>query len=81
MATQNARSLGDLSRFFTARDDILGRLDAYFSPRDTGGKPRREFLLHGLGGVGKTQIALKAADGLEKRQVATHSVKTPMANR
>ena len=76
MATQNARSLGDLSRFFTARDDILGRLDAYFSPRDTGGKPRREFLLHGLGGVGKTQIALKAADALEKRHVSTRFVES-----
>jgi Cdc6-like AAA superfamily ATPase len=53
-----------------ARDDILSKLDNCFSPRDTKGKPRREFLLHGMGGVGKTQIALKAADDFEERYVA-----------
>jgi ATP-dependent Clp protease ATP-binding subunit ClpA len=47
----------------------LGKLDACFPVRDTGGKPRREFLLYGLGGVGKTQTALKAADNLEDRYV------------
>ncbi len=70
LTTQEARSLGDISRFFTARDDILDKLDACFPPRDTRGKPRREFLLYGMGGVGKTQIALKAADQLEDRYVA-----------
>ncbi len=70
LTTQEARPPGDISRFFTARDDILDRLDACFSPRDTRGKPRREFLLYGMGGVGKTQIALKAADQLEDRYVA-----------
>jgi Cdc6-like AAA superfamily ATPase len=61
-----------------ARDDILKKLDACFPPRDTRGKPRREFLLYGLGGVGKTQVALKAADNLEERYVAP-SVETPRA--
>ncbi|KAK3310503.1 uncharacterized protein B0T15DRAFT_518680 [Chaetomium strumarium] len=66
-STQDVQPLGDVSCFFMARDDILDKLDAHFSPRDTKGKPRREFLLYGLGGVGKTQIALKAADNLEDR--------------
>jgi ATP-dependent Clp protease ATP-binding subunit ClpA len=48
----------------------LGKLDACFSARNTGGKPRREFLLYGMGGVGKTQTALRAADDLEDRFVA-----------
>jgi hypothetical protein len=69
LSTQKAQSLGDISCCFVARDDILGKLDTCFQPRDTRGKPRREFLLYGLGGVGKTQIALKAADNLEKRHV------------
>ena len=69
MTTHEAQSLGDISRFFMARDDILSKLDNCFSLRDTKGKPRREFLLHGMGGVGKTQIALKAADDFEERYV------------
>jgi tetratricopeptide (TPR) repeat protein len=70
LSTREAQALGDTSRFFTGRQDILERLDACFAVRDTGGKPRREFLLYGMGGVGKTQIALKAADDLEDRYVA-----------
>ncbi|GAB1310985.1 Calcium-independent phospholipase A2-gamma [Madurella fahalii] len=67
LSTQEAQPLGSTTRFFTGRDDILAKMDIYFSPRNTGGKPRREFLLHGMGGVGKTQIALKTADDLEER--------------
>lgn len=57
------------SYFFTGRQDILDKLDSFFSPRDTGGRPRREFLLYGMGGVGKTEIALKMADDLDTRHV------------
>jgi Cdc6-like AAA superfamily ATPase len=67
LSTDGAQALGHTSRFFTGRDDILCTLDACFPVRETGGKPRREFLLYGMGGVGKTQIALKAADDLEDR--------------
>ncbi|KAJ7487086.1 hypothetical protein FB451DRAFT_776392 [Mycena latifolia] len=41
---------------FTGREDILGVMSKYFNT-DIG--RRHSFLLHGLGGVGKTQIALK----------------------
>ncbi|KAK4170202.1 hypothetical protein QBC43DRAFT_196930 [Cladorrhinum sp. PSN259] len=67
LSNKNARSMEEPSRFFTGREDILNKLDKYFSARNTGGKPRREFLLYGLGGVGKTQIALKAAEQLKER--------------
>ncbi|KAK4043689.1 hypothetical protein C8A01DRAFT_12835 [Parachaetomium inaequale] len=67
LSTLEAQALGDTSRFFTGREHILDRLDVCFAERDTGGKPRREFLLYGMGGVGKTQIALKAADNIEDR--------------
>jgi len=78
LATQEERPLGAvvMSRFFVAREGILGKLDTCFSPRDTRGKPRREFLLYGMGGVGKTEIALKTADALEDRQ-ATPSLVEP----
>ncbi|KAK4145442.1 acyl transferase/acyl hydrolase/lysophospholipase [Dichotomopilus funicola] len=59
--------LGEASRFFTARDSVLQKMDVFFSPRDAKGKPRREFLLFGPSGVGKTQIALKFANQVEKR--------------
>ncbi|KAJ9157872.1 Patatin-like protein 2 [Pleurostoma richardsiae] len=53
---------GISSRNFTGRRDILDRLDSYFVPRVENGPPRREFLLWGMGGIGKTQIALKFAE-------------------
>ena len=61
--------MGMTSSFFTGRQDILQKLDAFFAPRDTGGSPRREFLLHGMGGVGKTEIAFKVSEVHEKRLV------------
>ncbi|KAL2154298.1 hypothetical protein VTH82DRAFT_2974 [Thermothelomyces myriococcoides] len=65
LSTLEPQHLGYTSRFFTGREDILAKLRACFHERNTGGKPRREFLLYGMGGVGKTQIALKIADELE----------------
>ncbi|KAK4181732.1 putative calcium-independent phospholipase A2-gamma [Triangularia setosa] len=62
-----ARFRSEPSQFFTGREDILDRLDRFFTKRDTGGKPRRQFLLYGIGGAGKTQIALKFADLVEER--------------
>ncbi|KAK4239690.1 hypothetical protein C8A03DRAFT_13946 [Achaetomium macrosporum] len=61
------RSMGMTSRFFTGRQDILERLDAYFCARNTGGRPRREFLLHGMPGVGKSEIAVKFSEMFEDR--------------
>jgi hypothetical protein len=47
------------SRIFHGRKDILLKMHEYFS-RDIG--KRHISLLHGLGGSGKTQIALKFID-------------------
>jgi hypothetical protein len=44
------------SRIFHGRKNILERMHSYFS--ETGGQ-QHIFLLHGLGGAGKTQIGLK----------------------
>ncbi len=52
---------------FKGRRTILGRLDAYFCLRASGVYRRREFLLFGLGGSGKSQIALKFAEVCEQR--------------
>lgn len=73
LSTNEAQELGHTSRFFTGRVDILDKLDACFPVRETGGKPRREFMLYGMGGVGKTQLALKAADDFEDRCVTPAS--------
>ncbi|KAK4230672.1 hypothetical protein QBC38DRAFT_468512 [Podospora fimiseda] len=67
LSNKKARSMPKSNGFFTGREEILERLNTFFSPRDTGGKPRREFLLYGLGGVGKTEIALKAAEMMGDR--------------
>ncbi|KAL1841262.1 hypothetical protein VTJ49DRAFT_7264 [Mycothermus thermophilus] len=60
-------ALGTSSPFFTGREDILSKLDRLFSLRDTKGYPRRECLLYGMGGVGKTEIARKAAEMFRTR--------------
>ena len=45
---------------FTGRDDVLALLKNHFRPRDNRQPTaRRTFLLHGMGGIGKTQICLK----------------------
>ncbi|KAL2161433.1 hypothetical protein VTH06DRAFT_7994 [Thermothelomyces fergusii] len=62
LLSSKARSMGTTSSFFIGREDILERLDSFFAPRNTGGSPRREFLLHGVGGVGKSEIALKFSE-------------------
>ncbi|TPX16723.1 uncharacterized protein E0L32_003664 [Thyridium curvatum] len=50
---------GVSSRLFTGRREVLERLGEVFHSRPAGSGPRREFLMYGMGGVGKTQIALK----------------------
>ncbi len=42
---------------FTGRGTYLERLKDYFGSNAT--EQRKSFLLHGLGGIGKTQICLK----------------------
>jgi len=42
---------------FTGRSAYLERLKDYFGSSATG--QRKSFLLHGMGGIGKTQICLK----------------------
>ncbi|QRV95648.1 kinesin light chain [Ceratobasidium sp. AG-Ba] len=44
---------------FTGRKDVVERIVSCIAK---GGTQRRVFVLHGLGGAGKTQLALKAAD-------------------
>ncbi|KAK3329565.1 hypothetical protein B0H66DRAFT_526949 [Apodospora peruviana] len=63
---QRANSGGIASNFFTGRNDILDRLSTFFEKRENNPVPRREFLLYGLPGVGKTQIALKFRQMMEK---------------
>ena len=57
------------SALFTGRTAFLGTIEQYFSKRDHGLRPRREFLLHGMGGAGKTQLALKFAENYADRCV------------
>ena len=57
---------------FTGRGDYLEKLCAYFSPR-ADSRPRRLFLLYGVGGIGKTQISLKFAE-----ENASQSVSNPL---
>ncbi|KAK4201770.1 putative calcium-independent phospholipase A2-gamma [Triangularia verruculosa] len=65
--SDRSKSMGIPSNFFIGRDDVLKKIDHIFCERDTGGTPRREFLLWGIGGVGKSEIALKAAEHLDGR--------------
>ncbi|KAJ7811658.1 acyl transferase/acyl hydrolase/lysophospholipase [Mycena leptocephala] len=53
------------SRIFQGRQDILAKMDEYFS-KDVG--ERHIYVLHGLGGSGKTEIALKFLDMISRHQ-------------
>ncbi len=62
-----------VSTRFKGRGQIVEKLSAFFIPRGDGKYPRREFLLHGMGGAGKSQIALKFAEDYEERCVQSPS--------
>ena len=48
------------SNLFTGRTDIIAKLKKHFSTNTTDQIQRRKyFLLHGMGGIGKTQICLR----------------------
>ncbi|KAK1730752.1 uncharacterized protein BDZ83DRAFT_747077 [Colletotrichum acutatum] len=47
---------------FTGRLDILSKMERHFYERPSGSSPRRHLRIWGMGGVGKTQIALKFRD-------------------
>lgn len=51
------------SDIFTGRDAVLKKLEEFFIGHDR----RRKFLMHGLGGSGKTELALTAFYGFAKR--------------
>jgi Cdc6-like AAA superfamily ATPase len=56
-----APDLSKLILYFTGRSELLNRLSNLFAPRRAGGQ-RREFLLYGMGGVGKSQIATRFSE-------------------
>ncbi|KAG6807045.1 hypothetical protein H0H92_009013, partial [Tricholoma furcatifolium] len=47
------------SPLFTGREDILLQLEVYFSQSSLVKREQQRFVLHGLGGAGKTQIMRK----------------------
>ncbi|KAK1452187.1 hypothetical protein CMEL01_06761 [Colletotrichum melonis] len=47
---------------FTGRLDILNKMERHFYERPSGSSPRRHLRIWGMGGIGKTQIALKFRD-------------------
>lgn len=67
-----AQLMGTTSPFFTARDKTLDRLVRYFDRGESKDTERREFMLHGMGGVGKSQIALRIAEMLKKNGSVKH---------
>lgn len=66
MDCHKAQRMGCSSEFFTGRTAILRSLEDHFSTAGPG-QERRQFLLCGMGGAGKTQIALKFVETRTKR--------------
>ncbi|KAJ2900295.1 uncharacterized protein MKZ38_002513 [Zalerion maritima] len=61
-----AQPEGDVSNFFIGRQDVLSKLSSFFDTRpQQGPRPRREFMIGGMGGMGKTQIALQFRQAYE----------------
>jgi Holliday junction resolvasome RuvABC ATP-dependent DNA helicase subunit len=50
------------SNRFTGRTEVITKLKRYFSNADDSARKRKFFLLHGMGGIGKTQICLKCVE-------------------
>ena len=44
---------------FTGRTEVITKLKRHFSNTNDSAQKRKFFLLHGMGGIGKTQICLK----------------------
>lgn len=59
----------DVSPYFTGRDDLCRELrESCLPPEDLSvSNPQRRFVLYGLGGSGKTQIAVKFASDYRER--------------
>ena len=47
------------SNRFTGRTEVITKLKSHFSNTADSAQKRKFFLLHGMGGIGKTQICLK----------------------
>ena len=49
------------STLFTGREDVLRKMKDHFSPSAASSQSKQQhiFVLYGMGGAGKTQIALK----------------------
>ncbi|ROW01599.1 hypothetical protein VSDG_02235 [Cytospora chrysosperma] len=65
--TQVVKPRGRASTIFTGREAILGKIRTYFRRHEYGDISRKEFHIWGMGGVGKTQIALKFAEECEQQ--------------
>jgi Holliday junction resolvasome RuvABC ATP-dependent DNA helicase subunit len=52
------------SNRFTGRTEVIAKLKGHFSNTNDSAQKRKFFLLHGMGGIGKTQICLKFVDGM-----------------
>ena len=64
--TVSARSHPTPSRVFTGREAILKRMSTFFATEhDCRG--RKDYLLYGMGGAGKTQLALKFVEQNRER--------------
>lgn len=61
-----------VSSVFTDREKIVTELTEYFMGSETqqGGKVQKRFVLHGLGGIGKSQICLKFVQNCRERYVS-----------
>ena len=68
----------DVSTYFTGRDDINRELRKNCLPSKDplAGSPQKRFVLYGLGGSGKTQMALKFAS--DHRERYDHEIFAPM---
>jgi len=47
------------SNWFTGQTEVIAKLKKHFSTANDSAQKRKFFLLHGMGGIGKTQICLK----------------------
>ncbi|KAF6808112.1 protein kinase subdomain-containing protein, partial [Colletotrichum sojae] len=65
--SQQVKIMSIASPLFTGRSEILNEFEQRFCERACGASPRRLLRIWGMGGFGKTQVALKFRDLYESR--------------
>ena len=59
-----------LNRLFTGRSELVGRIESALRMNGEGAAERKQLVITGIGGIGKSEVCLKVADLMREECVA-----------